>query len=1200
MKLDKDTQGMRGAGGGSSGPHRTDDNLFSRDVVEMVLALGEGPIRGLTNGMKSFYVGGTPLQSDDGSVNFESFNLGVMRGHVGDPPVNYQLGGETSNTAVGVRLFQGTWVTRQTDSSLVNVVDQLQVRIQFSQLYVQNNDGSYNNTARFDIQYRQSSSNGAWTAYSGNTIAVTGKTSSGYVVDYCWDVPRVNDTWDIRVRKLNPDSSNTDFCDLSWESYQMVTKGNRTYDRVALMHLVALATSQFTSIPDFGVEVDGLEILIPTNYNGDTHTYDLSVPTWDGSFKQAWSNNPAWILYDLLMNTNYGLRKYYPWLTCNRFDFYDAAQWCDTPVPNGKGGVQPRYTFNMAIKDSQSGLDMLQYVAGTFGAVIFDDATGMVHLRVDKWEEPQLLFSPENVTPEGFTYTYTDMATRYNDFEVNFVNPDLDWQQDMRPAKDPDHIALNGHIPTTFDAIGCTDEHEALRRAYYRLITATTECATVTFTVARLGAIVDPYRPIAVADPSSGFSMPGRVKSIYNGVIYLRDAIYFTAVQNYTLKLQTRSGLAPLVVRPSAVGAAYQLTIVSGVVPPNDVPDRTVFTIEDNGGFGIAKPFRAIAVEPVDNNPNSYKITAVEININKQWAADNCVPIGSVPYSFKNPLIPPPPTNMVLASGTNEIIIGQDGSIMARIFASWDAPGSAMIDHYDVAWKPSNQSTWTYTTSSGESIFLAPCITGVLYDITVWAVNAFGNRSAQLSVWGYKCVGKDDPPSNVTNFTIQRRQNDILLKWDAIKDLDRAGYEIRLGTSWETAMPLVTDYQATQFAWTTDTGGIYTFLIRAIDTSGNFSQLATKQTINLQGPSPVKGVIAIQSGNRIEFRWNPNPENNILSYEIREGDTWATAVFVAQTKATSFGLTAGAAGTRKFWIKAIGSPGIYSDKATFVTTDVAQSDSTNIIYTSDELVNGFQGTRYNMIPYGNTLRMDDGKAKAEYIFSVNLPTDFRAQNTLFVGLDAIVDFTTKWSEATFPWNDPKAQGPWAAQGDISSINYLAEIAMLRTLSDDMLYSWKLDNNLTYSGPGEDGAIMEEQNVSYKPGKYGSGLFVQTPPLQPTPTRVTFSTNIPNNFSTRQWIVPYDLLDDTWFSCCGRNGRQITVGYQASIQSVYAIDDEGAKISIPIGLEIGERYFVALTQDTTTRTLFIGKEDGSTYSGTINVGGIGATINYALY
>ncbi|WP_080429705.1 host specificity protein J [Burkholderia ubonensis] len=1199
VEEERPIQSIRGAsGGGSSSPTRTDDNLFSRDVVEIVLGLSQGPIRGLVDGMKSFYVGGTPLMSQDGSLNFSSFNLGVKLGTAHDSPVNYVLGGESSNTQVGTRLFQGTWVNRQTDQSLKGVIDQLQVRMQFNVLYVQNNDGSFNNTARFRIQYRPASSYAAWSEVQGGLIKVTGKTTSGYMVDYAWDVPRINDNWVIRVLKENPDASTTEFCDLTWESFQMVTKGNRSYNQVALLHLVAKATSQFSSIPDFAGIYDGLEILVPTNYNGDMHSYDASGP-WNGTFKLAWTNNPAWILYNLIMNPTWGLAKYYPWITCNRFDFYDAGRWCDEMVPDGRGGWQPRYTFNLALTDQQTGLDILKYVAGSFGAVIFDDATGMVHLRVDRWEEPTLMFTPENVTPEGFSYTFTDMSTRYNDYEVQFVNPDIDWNVDHRRVPNEEHIALNGSIPYQFQAIGCTNEHEAVRRATYQLITSTTECATVSFVTARLGRVIDPYKPIYIADPITGWSSGGRIKSIFNNKIYLRDPIYFTVNQNYNLRLQSVDGLSNFVVTPGKIGAVTELTIVSGIIPPN-IPDRTVFTIEDNGGFGIAKPFRTIAIEPVDNQPDTYKVTAVEVNINKQAAADNCVPIGSKQYSFKNPLIPPPPMNMVMASGTEQLIIGQDGSIQARILVSWDPPANAIVKRYDVQWKESSQSTWLTASTTGESVFLGPCKSGVDYDITVWAISTFDYRSSQLSTWNYRCVGKDEPPSNVTNFNVIRRQNDILLKWDPIPDLDRAGYEIRLGTSWETGTILVTDYAATQFAWTTDTGGAYSFMIRAIDTSHNFSPIPTIQTIALYGPSAVRGVIAVQSSNRIEMSWKPNPEDNILDYEIREGDSWATAVFVAKTKSTSFGLTAGAGGTRKFWLKAIAAPGIYSDKATFVTTDVAQLDNTNIVYETDELSKGFTGMRYNMVIYGDSLRMDDGKAKAEYIFSVSLPTSFRAQNTLFIGLDAIVDFTTRWKDATFPWNDAKAQMPWAAQGDISSINYRAEIATLTALPSDVLYAIKLDNTLGFSGPGDDGEATEQQTVSYRAGKYGSGLFVQTAPLQPVPTRVTFSVNIPNVFSTSFWIIPYDNNDDTWSSFCGRNGAQITIGYQASTMSVYAIDNNGKKISIPIDLEIGERYLVAISQDANTRTLYVGREGGSMFRGTLNVGGIGATINYSLY
>jgi hypothetical protein len=547
------------------------------------------------------------------------------------------------------------------------------------------------------------------------------------------------------------------------------------------------------------------------------------------------------------------------------------------------------------------------------------------------------------------------------------------------------------------------------------------------------------------------------------------------------------------------------------------------------------------------------------------------------------------------------LLLGQDGSIMARIHAMWDPPGNALVDKYIIRWKESLQSTWFEDTSTGESVVLAPCKTGVAYDIVVEAVSAFGYRSAQLQMWGYVCVGKDQPPSKVQNFRATRRATDILLAWDAIPDLDRAGYEVRVGDNWDTATVLVTDYAATQLAWTTDSGGSYNFLIRAKDTSGNYSLLPTIVSLLLTGPSPVSGVIAVQSGNRVDLRWDPNPEDNITDYEVREGATWATAIFLAKVKSTTYAATAGASGTRLFWLKAIASPGIYSDKATFCTTDIAQSDNVNILYTTDEVATGFQGTKYNMVKYGtNVLRMDDGKTVSEYMFSVALPDVFQAQNSLFIGLDAIVDDKTTWAQSTFPWKDPIANKQWVTQGDIASIKYSLQLATSVGLPADVLYQWRLDNGLTYAGVGEDGAATEQQTISYKPSKYGAGLWCQVAPLQPAPTKVTYSTNVPNNFSCSFWISPDDLTDKVFMTFKGRNNTFIRVGYTASTLSLYAIDHNGKKVSMPIGLEVGERYLVGFSQGTNERKIYFGKEDGAWYRASIAQPGIGATINVSLY
>jgi hypothetical protein len=229
-----------------------------------------------------------------------------------------------------------------------------------------------------------------------------------------------------------------------------------------------------------------------------------------------------------------------------------------------------------------------------------------------------------------------------------------------------------------------------------------------------------------------------------------------------------------------------------------------------------------------------------------------------------------------------------------------------------------------------------------------------------------------------------------------------------------------------------------------------------------------------------------------------------------------------------------------------------------------------------MVKYGtNVLRMDDGKTVSEYMFSVALPDVFQAQNSLFIGLDAIVDDKTTWAQSTFPWKDPIANKQWVTQGDIASIKYSLQLATSVGLPADVLYQWRLDNGLTYAGVGEDGAATEQQTISYKPSKYGAGLWCQVAPLQPAPTKVTYSTNVPNNTFIR-------------------------VGYTASTLSLYAIDHNGKKVSMPIGLEVGERYLVGFSQATNERKIYFGKEDGAWYRASIAQPGIGATINVSLY
>src|SRR5687768_17594322 len=573
-----------GAFGGkkTTSPVRTPDTLLTDDYVEVVLGISEGPIKGLVPGeapdrpIQNFFLDKTPLQnSATGASNFENFTADFYNGEEDDGAIQPKLGGTSSNMTVGVRLSQNVDVIRQTPPSMRGFINQLEFRILFNQLMKQDDRGTWETEAKFTIAYKLSTSS-TWSYYQNESVTtIKGKTTNGAVRDFIVPVPLQSSAdYDVRVTKMSPDNGTIDFIEITWESLQMVTLGAKSYPYLAMAHLYGKASNQFTNIPEFAGVYDGLcDFKIPVNYNEEARTYDEST-AWNGTFKIGYTNNPAWALYNLILNNRYGLAKYYKNVAANRYEFYEAAKWCDEMVSDGKGGFQPRFTYNDLITDLRPGLEALRHLAGSFNAVIYDDGNGTIRIKTDKYEDPQVLFTPENVSKDGFTYTFTDITTRINDVTVSFCNPDLDWSDDRRAATMDTSIwkEANGVIPEEFTAVGCTDVHEAMRRANYRILTANTEVTNVTFATSRFGVIVNLYDTIYVADPDAGWSTGGRIKSVSGSTIYLRDPIYFSAASFVQLKVQTYEGVVNVTVSPPSSGADYSLQITSGSLP-EDLPD---------------------------------------------------------------------------------------------------------------------------------------------------------------------------------------------------------------------------------------------------------------------------------------------------------------------------------------------------------------------------------------------------------------------------------------------------------------------------------------------------------------------------------------------------------------------------------------------------------------------------------------------------
>ena len=850
---------FKGAGGPEK-PTTTADNLKSEDVVEFALAVSEGPIRGLHRGAKDFFVGDTPLVNENDARNFDKFAIGV---HPGYPegaalPLDLKLGGVTSNMAVGVNLIQNIAVVRQVLSASRNTIDQLEVRVYISRLLNATSDGStLNETARFTLEYKASSDD-MWLPFVGNdrNVTVFGKTTVGVLKEFRKDVPRLPDAdWQIRMMKTSPDNDDHIIVDMTWESIQFTNKEKLTYPNTAIVHGLGVANGQFSSIPEFSGVYDGLVIRVPTNYNPDLRTYDDTFP-WDGSFKFAWTNNPAWILFDLITNTRYGMAAHRRYIDANRFKFYEAARWCDEPVNEGLGPAKrPRYTYNDVLIEPRPAMEMLQYVAGSFNALIWDDLQGQIHLRVDKDDPAVQLFTPENVVDSGggntFSYTFTDSSVRANDVSVTFTNPDLDWAEDRRRIENVTtseaDIEKYGRIPMDFIAVGCTNASEAVAKAQVRLLSALTETTMVTFTTSRQGALLNLYDVILVSDPDMGWSLSGRVSTYDKDFVNFRDSIYMETIKEYTMKLQAQDGIIEVKVRPEQIGHVKRLVLVNKDMPAN-LPKLCVFTLEEDGGLGFAKPFRVLTLEEVDGSPYLYSVTALEINRNKYVLSEEGTPITEPTYGFQQPFLPGQPTNFRALSGDEQLLVMPTGEVVSRILCTWRKPFSSIVKGYELQYKLVGDETWESVLTNQTEQYISPIKPGAHYTMRVASIDPQDQRGTWVTINDYLAIGKAVKPPPLASFIALPGIFQNTLKWGFSSAPDTKKTEVWASTSPNlTSAFLLADLSFPTNNWVHMGLGLGVTIYywgRVQDTSGNYSEFSqrTAATTETQ-PGPILEIL---------------------------------------------------------------------------------------------------------------------------------------------------------------------------------------------------------------------------------------------------------------------------------------------------------------------------------------------------------------------
>jgi predicted phage tail protein len=738
-------KGAKSGGSGSQTPYTAPDTLRSVATAKLLYAISEGEIEGLVNGYNSVYLDGTPVKNSDDSSNIEGVTVDFRAGTVDQSYI--QGFPETNNEiSVGVELRYGTpWVRQFTNPQLSAV----RLRFAWPSLLTQKDNGDrvgYRITYAIDV----STDGGSYTTVL--TTAVDGKTESEYERSHRIDLPQQGSSWQIRVRRLTENADSVTTGDtMNVVSYTEVVDAKLRYPHTALL-AVQYNSEQFSSVPKFAALCRGRIIQVPTNYDPELRTYATSGAgttngVWDGTFKLAYTNNPAWVWYDLILHKRYGLGNRINANMVNKWKLYQIAQYCDVMVDDGKGGTEPRYTCNVYIQTQSQAYKLLNEITSIFHGSSYWDGSQMV-VNADMPEDPIYNYTNANVINGIFEYKGTALRDRHSVATAKWSNPDLNYEDDTAVVFDDSAVTL-GISQLDVDVVGCTSEGQAQRAGLWALKSEQLETRTVTFAVGLDGQIPRPFNIINIADQMlQGAMNGGRIKTANASVIQL-DRISDASV-----------GDRLIVNLPSGKAESRNITDIDGyhvTVSPDysEVPQAQSVWVVDSDNLAVMQ-FRVLSIKRSEEQ--QYEINGVISVPGKHAAIDSGAKIDVKPISVIPAKIQDPPTNVTIGQRT---LVEQTLSVTVMTI-QWDAADGAVA--YDVEWRKDN-SDWIKVPRTGtRSVEVRGVYIGQ-YLARVTAINAADISSKYATSALTDITGKTGAPPALASLTTSSIVFGIDLNW---------------------------------------------------------------------------------------------------------------------------------------------------------------------------------------------------------------------------------------------------------------------------------------------------------------------------------------------------------------------------------------------------------------------------------------------------
>ncbi|WP_394999989.1 phage tail protein [Acinetobacter sp.] len=819
------------------------DSAQSKTYIKILYGLSEGEVEGLANGLQSVYLEETPLHNPNGGSNFQDIQFDFRHGtndqtHIeGFPDIS-------SETAINVELVSGTpWVRAISNTDL----DAVRVRFKWGPLRQQNADNG--DVSGITIRYAIDLQTGGGTWAEVLNTKISDKTSANYERSHRIDLPKSDTGWTIRVRRITPSSTSEYISDKMYvDALTEVIDLKLSYPNTAMLGLQYDAET-FSNVAKISVDLKGIKLQVPSNYDPVARTY---AGMWDGTFKRAYTNNPAWIYYDICTSKRYALGDRLTAAMLDKWSLYRLAQYCDQMVNDGKGGQEPRFTCNVYLQSTEDAYAILSKLAGVFRAISYWDGNSIV-CDADIPQDTYFTYTRANVIDGMFEYSGTRARDRHTVAKVAWDNPANHYKTEYVYVRDEAAIAKLGVRIAEIDAWGCTSEGQAQRAGLWALKSEQLETRTVSFKVGLDGYIPLPGKVIEVADELlAGRANGGRISAVSadRKVITLdRDDVVCRAGDR--LVVNGEDGKAQTRIVSSKIGRKVTVTVAFDSVAAENV------WVVDAQDLKTMK-FRVMSITQDDKH--QFSITGLQYESAKYDAIDFGAFIDERPISIVNPTTQAPVTN-VLISSENMV---QQGLSIETMLITWDQAQGAT--KYQVEWRK-DEGNWIKLPITGSNSVEVQGIYAGNYEARVTAISAFD--IASLSTYSILTTlsGKQGLPPALANIAATGILFGYRLNWNfpATGALDTAYTEIEIASTANGANAA----QLGLFAYPTNSHVIQGmqpnltryFRGRLIDRIGNIGPWS--QYANATTSADASAVLDILSGKISETQLSQNLQTKI-------------------------------------------------------------------------------------------------------------------------------------------------------------------------------------------------------------------------------------------------------------------------------------------------------------------------------------------------